>query len=37
VAATVNFGFGIHDREAYPADIYLERMTDLVAVVKNGA
>jgi phosphoglycolate phosphatase len=35
-AATVNFGFGTHDRSAHPPDIYLERMTDLVALLGMG-
>jgi phosphoglycolate phosphatase len=34
VAATVNYGFGTHDRGAYPADIYLDRLTDLVALLR---
>lgn len=34
-AAAVNYGFGAHDREAYPADVYLERLTDLVPLVGN--
>ena len=34
-AASVNYGFGTHDREAYPADVYLERLTDLVPLVGN--
>lgn len=29
LAAAVNYGFGTHDRETYPADIYLDRLTDL--------
>jgi phosphoglycolate phosphatase len=29
LAAAVNYGFGVHDRAAHPADIYLERFTDL--------
>jgi phosphoglycolate phosphatase len=33
LAAAVNYGFGAHDRAAYPADIYLDRLTDLVAVL----
>jgi phosphoglycolate phosphatase len=33
-AATVNFGFGTHDRTAHPPDLYLERMTDLVALLR---
>src|SRR5260370_37263067 len=31
--AAVNYGFGRHDRAAYPADIYLERVADLAARV----
>jgi phosphoglycolate phosphatase len=30
LAAIVNYGFGIHDRGAYPADIYLDRLIELV-------
>src|SRR5262249_59206287 len=30
LAATVNYGFGVHDRTAYPADVYLDRLTELV-------
>src|SRR5712664_370339 len=33
VAVAVNYGFGTHDRAAYPADIYLDRLTDLVQVL----
>jgi phosphoglycolate phosphatase len=33
IAVTVNYGFGVHDRTQYPADIYLEKITDLVALV----
>lgn len=29
ISAIVNFGFGIHNRAAYPADVYLDRMQDL--------
>lgn len=29
LAAAVNYGFGIHDRSEYPADIYLERFGEL--------
>jgi phosphoglycolate phosphatase len=36
-AAAVNYGFGVHDRAAYPADIYLERFADLAAIVTNHA
>src|SRR6266478_2908271 len=34
-AAAVNYGFGVHDRAAYPADIYLERFADLARVATN--
>jgi phosphoglycolate phosphatase len=34
-AAAVNYGFGVHDRAAHPADIYLDRLTDLVALLGN--
>jgi phosphoglycolate phosphatase len=34
-AAAVNYGFGIHDRKAYPADVYLDRFVDLIDVVGN--
>lgn len=33
LAAAVNYGFGTHDRAAYPADIYLDRLTDLVEML----
>lgn len=33
LAATVNYGFGVHDRAAHPADIYLNRLTDLVSLL----
>ena len=32
-AAAVNYGFGLHDRTAVPADIYLDRLTDLVPLL----
>jgi phosphoglycolate phosphatase len=35
VAAAVNYGFGVHDRVAYPADIYLDRFSELVALLAN--
>ena len=35
LAAAVNYGFGTHDRAAFPADIYLDRMTDLLDLLKN--
>jgi phosphoglycolate phosphatase len=33
LAAAVNYGFGTHDRAAYPADLYLDRLTDLVPLL----
>src|SRR3984893_8460127 len=30
MAAAVNYGFGVHDRTLYPADIYLDRISDLI-------
>jgi phosphoglycolate phosphatase len=33
IAAAVNYGFGVHDRTQYPADIYLEKLSDLVPLV----
>jgi phosphoglycolate phosphatase len=35
LAATVNYGFGTHDREAFPADIYLDRLTELAPLLRN--
>jgi phosphoglycolate phosphatase len=34
-AAAVNYGFGVHDRTAHPADIYLDHFADLADVVRN--
>ena len=36
LAAAVNYGFGMHDRAAHPADIYLDRLSDLVPLLLNG-
>src|SRR6266436_6406441 len=36
ISAIVNFGFGTHDREIHPPDIYLDRMEELVPLVRNG-
>src|SRR5882762_11448129 len=33
LAAVVNYGFGTHDRAAYPADIYLDRLLDLASLL----
>lgn len=35
VAAAVNYGFGVHDREAHPADVYLERLGDLPGMLNH--
>ena len=35
LAAVVNYGFGVHDRAAFPADLYLDRLTDLIPLL-NG-
>jgi phosphoglycolate phosphatase len=32
-AATVNFGFGVHDRSKYPADVYLDRLGELTSLL----
>jgi phosphoglycolate phosphatase len=36
ISAIVNFGFGTHDRKAYPADVYLDRMDELVPLVDGS-
>lgn len=36
LAAAVNYGFGVHDREECPADIYLERFEELVELMNRG-
>jgi len=33
LAAAVDYGFGVHDRGAYPADIYLERFSELATLL----
>jgi len=35
LAAAVNYGFGVHDRAAHPADIYLERFAELATVLDS--
>lgn len=35
MAAAVNYGFGTHDRESHPADVYLDRFAELLPLVKN--
>jgi phosphoglycolate phosphatase len=37
ISAIVNFGFGTHDREMHPPDIYLDRMEELVPLIANGS
>jgi phosphoglycolate phosphatase len=37
VSAIVNFGFGTHDRENHPADIYLDRMKELVPLMARDS
>ena len=37
LAVAVNYGFGVHDREAYPADIYLERFGEVEKFVGRKA
>src|ERR1700743_448523 len=36
IAPAVNYGFAIHDRFQHPADIYLDRMNDLLDVVDGS-
>jgi len=31
----VNYGFGVHDRAAHPADFYLDHFTDLAALLNS--
>src|SRR5277367_2274733 len=35
LAAAVNYGFGVHDRAKFPADFYLERLTNLVPLLHS--
>ena len=35
LAAAVNYGFGVHDRAAHPADFYLDHFTDLAALLNS--
>jgi|ERR1700675_2197157 phosphoglycolate phosphatase len=37
LAAAVNYGFGVHDRRAYPADIYVDRFAELVTLLSSGS
>lgn len=36
MAAAVNYGFGVHDRATYPADIYLDRFHELTTILGGG-
>ena len=33
LAATVNYGFGVHDRAAHPADVYLDQFHELAGII----
>jgi len=35
MAAAVNYGFGVHDRTLYPADVYLDKIEDLLPLIGN--
>ena len=35
LAVAVNYGFGTHDRGAYPADLYVDRLTDLTMLLRE--
>lgn len=35
LAAIVNYGFGVYDRAAFPADFYLDRLTDLLSLLNR--
>jgi len=37
ISAIVNFGFGVQDRERYSADVYLDRMEDLVPLLTTAS
>jgi phosphoglycolate phosphatase len=37
LAAAVNYGFGVHDRGAYPADVYLETFGELASLLGSWA
>jgi len=34
-AVAVNYGFGVHDRAAHPADLYLDSLTGLLTLTRN--
>ena len=35
LAVTVNYGFGVHDRTAHPADLYLDSLIDLAGLARK--
>jgi hypothetical protein len=37
LAAAVNYGFGVHDRSAFPADIYLNHFAELASLLGSRA
>jgi phosphoglycolate phosphatase len=37
LAAAVNYGFGVHDRELHPADIYIDRFSELTSLIAPAA
>ena len=37
LAVAVNYGFGVHDRIAHPADVYLDKLMDLVPLLADPA
>ena len=37
ISAIVNFGFGTHDRQMHPADVYLDRMEELVPLIARAS
>jgi phosphoglycolate phosphatase len=36
LAVGVNYGFGVHDRAAHPADFYLDQISELIALINGG-
>ncbi len=37
ISAIVNFGFGTHDRQKYPADVYLDQLDELLPLIEPGS
>jgi phosphoglycolate phosphatase len=37
LAASVNYGFGVHDRGVHPADIYLNQFSELATLLGGGS